>query len=280
MLAFSDIVFACLPKPFVTGCLMLLVCCPVYATQAQQPPIITIIIDDIGHKSTDRNFSELPPQVAFAILPHAHFSNDIALQSAIQQRNVILHLPLESIIPSGQLGDGALMTSMDLQELHHTFTAALHSVPNAIGVNNHMGSKFTQLSGPLYALMDLVAQHDLFFVDSRTTPFSKVESIAQRRGIDTARRHVFLDHVTSAEFIDRQFKYLIRRAQQTGHALAIGHPHATTLAYLQRQLPLLAQHNVKLVGLQQYLTHVRSTNPVRPKPADEHADLRQTAPQP
>jgi polysaccharide deacetylase 2 family uncharacterized protein YibQ len=250
------------------------------ATTFVQPSYISIIIDDIGYKHGDQRFTQLPKEISFAILPHAHYSYDLGLAAGEQGRDVMLHLPLESIVPSGQLGDGALMTYMDRAELQETFASALASVPNVIGINNHMGSKFTQLSGPLDALMDLVARQQLFFIDSRTTPFSKVESIAQQKGIETARRNIFLDHVTSADFIERQFKQLIRQAQRNGHALAIGHPHDKTLAFLSQNLPLLKQHNIQLVGIQDYL-YLTDTKAKTPNPAmqTEQPSL-QTAPLP
>lgn len=218
-----------------------------------KPSYITIIIDDIGYKQGDQRFTQLPEAISFAILPHAQYSYELGLVSGQQGRDVMLHLPLESIIPSEQLGVGALMANMDYHELTHAFSSALASVPNVIGINNHMGSKFTQLSGPLDALMGLVAQRDLFFVDSRTTPFTKVEQIAQDKGVETARRHVFLDHIMSADFIEGQFQRLIRKAKKNGHALAIGHPHDKTYEFLLNHLPLLKQHNIELVGIKEYL---------------------------
>lgn len=244
------------------------------------PSYISIIIDDIGYKHTDKQFTQLPKEISFAILPHAHYSYDLGVQAGEQGRDVMLHLPLESIVPSGQLGDGALMTYMDGDQLQQTFAQALASVPNAVGINNHMGSKFTQLSGPLYALMDLVAQQQLFFIDSRTTPFSRGESIARQKGVETASRNVFLDHVTSADFIEGQFQHLIRKAKRNGHALAIGHPHDKTLTFLLKNLPLLTQHNIKLVGIQDYLylTDPKAKIQSHSQPIEQPAP--QTAPQP
>lgn len=250
------------------------------SAQSITPSYISIIIDDIGYKHTDQQFTLLPKEISFAILPHAHYSYDLGLQAGEQGRDVMLHLPLESIVPSGQLGDGALMTYMDSNELQHTFAQALASVPNAVGINNHMGSKFTQLSGPLYALMDLVAQQQLFFIDSRTTPFSRGESIARQKGIETASRNVFLDHVTSADFIEGQFQHLIRKAKRNGHALAIGHPHDKTLAFLLKNLPLLKQHNIKLVGIQDYLYLTDTKTKIQSPSQPIEQPAPQTAPQP
>jgi polysaccharide deacetylase 2 family uncharacterized protein YibQ len=250
------------------------------STTFVKPSYISIIIDDIGYKHGDKRFTQLPKEISFAILPHAHFSYDLGVVAGEQGRDVMLHLPLESIVPSGQLGDGALMTYMDRAELQATFASALASVPNAIGINNHMGSKFTQLSGPLYALMDLVAQQQLFFIDSRTTPFSKVESIARKKGIETTRRNVFLDHVTSADFIEGQFQQLIRKAKRNGHALAIGHPHDKTLAFLQQNLPLLQQHNIQLVGIQDYLYLTDKKAKIQTPSIISEEPALQTAPQP
>ena len=83
------------------------------------------------------------------------------------------------------------------QEINDTLQQALLSVPDAIGMNNHMGSRLTQLTLPMSATMSFLGNHDMFFIDSRTTKFSKAQRIASQMGVPNMHRHVFLDHLAN-----------------------------------------------------------------------------------
>ena len=205
-----------------------LLCLPVRAEQ----PKVAIIIDDIGYRATDIHAFELPTTVTFAILPHTPKSVYIARTASAEGRVVMLHLPMETMQPHN-LGPGALLTHMDAKIIASTLDQALNSVPNAVGVNNHMGSKLTQLSFPMTTLMKALGERNLFFVDSRTTPFSKAHRIATESGVPSLQRKVFLDHELTDEFIQTQFARLVRLAHKYGQAIGIGHPHPLTIAQLK-----------------------------------------------
>lgn len=215
-------------------------------------PMITIVIDDIGYQARDFGFLDLPKEITFSILPNAQFSTILAQRAHAQDRDVMLHMPMESLVPSRELGKAPLMSNMARQELANIFKDALVSVPFAIGVNNHMGSKFTQLSGPLQGVMDLLEDTGMFFLDSRTTPFSKAYEIAKSSNISALRRDVFLDHEQTPEFMQIQLERLIKKAKKNGRALAIAHPHKNTLIFLQEALPTLYAAGVVLVDIETF----------------------------
>jgi polysaccharide deacetylase 2 family uncharacterized protein YibQ len=96
-----------------------------------------------------------------------------------------------------------------------------------------MGSKLTQLTFPMTTLMKALEERQLYFVDSRTTRYTKAHKIASTMGLPVLERKVFLDHELSEEFIQQQFHRLIRLARKYGHAIGIGHPHPLTVNTLK-----------------------------------------------
>ena len=80
--------------------------------------------------------------------------------------------------------------------------------------------------------------NSFYFLDSRTSALSKAYQQALRAGVPTLVRDVFLDanHV-NPEAILFQFKRWINKAEEKGHAVAIGHPHQATIKLLQQKLP-------------------------------------------
>lgn len=208
----------------------------------------SIIIDDMGNHAGDAAAFRLPNAVTFAILPHKPLSRVYAERAAAQQREVILHMPMESLARAKQEED-LLISDMQPQEIRLTLNKALKTVPHAVGVNNHMGSRFTQLSLPMSITMEYLAEKGLFFIDSRTTRYSRATLMAKKRGVRHAERNVFLDHNVSEIAIDMQFKRLLDLAKKNGYALGIAHPHEQTLDYLERELTKLDTQTIQLVPL-------------------------------
>ena len=144
-------------------------------------PSISIIIDDIGdsHRLGLRA-AKLPKEVALSILPHTPFSRAIANFAHSRGMDIMLHQPMESKANVRLLGPGALLQKMDRQQFSRILEKNINAVPYVIGINNHMGSLLTQKSAPMSWTMQFLKDHDLFFLDSRTSKYSQAEYIAQQ----------------------------------------------------------------------------------------------------
>lgn len=236
--------------------LALIVCCLVCSVQAQQ---IAIVLDDMGNHQREAAAFTLPTQVAFSILPHTEHSTPFALRAGKQQRTVLLHMPMESLNGKA-LGPGGLTADMPPQRILATLRQALNTVPNALGINNHMGSKLTQLTLPMRTTMAFLREQQMLFIDSRTTRYSKAARIASEQGVPVLTRQVFLDHDQQQVAIAKQFARLLMLAKRDGQALAIAHPHPPTLAFLQQQLPLLPKLGIRLVNVQSLLNPAEQAN--------------------
>ena len=217
----------------------------------QKKAQIAIIIDDIGNKRADAEAFALSNKVTFSILPHTRFSTEFSTYSFHQGREVMLHMPMESL-HGGALGDGALLASMYPEDVENSLLLALESVPHAVGVNNHMGSKLTQITLQMNAVMDVLSNNNLYFIDSRTTKFTKAHSIAKQRGVVSAQRNVFLDHYPNEAFLEKQFAQLIRKARRDGSVIGIAHPYPVSIAFLKRKLADLPD-DIELISISDYL---------------------------
>lgn len=226
--------------------------CLALASTWTQAANIALIIDDIGNKRQDAQAFALPSEVTFSILPHKPLSKTFSLRAEQQQREVMLHIPMESLTGRA-LGPGGITSDMYPETIKQSLIDALLTVPNAMGVSNHMGSKLTQLTLPMSVTMEFLQQRGLYFVDSRTTRFSKAEYIAKQKGVLSTKRNVFLDHVVSRKHIDKQFQRLLRLAKKYGQAVGIAHPYPQSMQYLRENLPQLAGQGIRLVPLSDLL---------------------------
>jgi polysaccharide deacetylase 2 family uncharacterized protein YibQ len=125
----------------------------------------------------------------------------------------------------------------------------LRAVPYIIGVNGHMGSRFTSDPRAMRTLLRALRARGLFFLDSKTSPESVAAEIAAGLQVPFAERNVFLDHDPDPAAVAKALAAAARVARDDGQAIAIGHPHASTLAVLARWLPDAAQHGIDVVPL-------------------------------
>lgn len=210
--------------------------------------MLTVIIDDLGDRLKDgRRAVALPGPVTLSMLPHTPFAARLAREAHARGKEIMLHLPMESVEPR-PLGPGGVTLHMGQAEFTRRVRANLAAVPHVRGVNNHMGSLLTLHPGHMSWLMDELRQRGgLYFVDSRTTPASVALPVAQEYGVPSATRDVFLDPVREAGAIQLQWERALAKARRAGHAIVIGHPYPETLALLERELPRLAARGFRLV---------------------------------
>ncbi len=209
---------------------------------------IIIILDDLGYRPSDIAAFSLPREVAFSILPQTPLATEIAQRAEKEGRPVMLHMPMQATSDKN-MGPLGLTTDMLAGAITYTLRKAIKSVPNAIGVNNHMGSAFTGKASAMEALMKEIKRQGLFFVDSRTTVLSKGKEVAERFAVPNASRHVFLDHRLDKDFLLSQFKKMKRIAKQQGEVVVIGHPHPQTIQFLQEYLPSLENEGYRLASV-------------------------------
>ncbi|RLF58795.1 MAG: hypothetical protein DRN37_04585 [Thermoplasmata archaeon] len=202
-------------------------------------PKIAFIIDDLGYDpGMAHSFLELDLPISFSILPSATFTERIAQEAEKKGRDLILHLPMEpKHYPSVDPGPGALLLSMDEQEIRQTMDRDLQQVPWVKGVNNHMGSCFTEDREKMTVVLGELKKRSLFYIDSRTSRASVGYRLARQMGVPTARRNVFLDNDLAPRAIKIQLERLMSMARHSGRAIGIGHPHSETVRVIKEYLP-------------------------------------------
>ena len=145
------------------------------------------------------------------------------------------------------------MMNMSLETIQQIIDRDLRTVPFVVGVNNHMGSRLTANHEKMQKVLQVLRQHNLFFLDSRTTNASVAYTLAQQLRIPSAERKVFLDNEPGVHYAKSQLYELVSLAEQGKPAIAIGHPHETTLQALKEILPELKQKNIKIIRASQLL---------------------------
>ena len=206
---------------------------------------LIIIIDDISFRHQVKDIEALNLDITLSFLP----PNTIHPKTSSLAKNVneyMVHLPLEALkYPNKEdntlnVEDNESVINTRIKEIREWF-------PKAKYINNHTGSKFTADEEALKKLFKVLDKYDFKFIDSRTTPKTKVQLISKEFGLNYIRRDVFLDNKADVEYIKEQLKKAVKKAKKEGIAIAICHPRKTTIEALMQSSEILEE--IELINM-------------------------------
>ncbi|TET13004.1 divergent polysaccharide deacetylase family protein [Candidatus Aerophobetes bacterium] len=212
---------------------------------------IALIIDDFGYsksRAVDIFLKDLDIPLTLSIIPGTEYARLIAEEAHKNGKEVMLHLPMEA--EHEELNHGykwIILNEMEEKEIRLATEEAIKNIPHAVGLNNHMGSLITTKERPMKALLEVVKEEGLFFIDSKTDPDSIAFPLAQKMGIKSTSRQVFLDNEKKIDYITKQFQKLISLAKVRGKVIGIGHANITTARAIKEILTSLEGRKIELV---------------------------------
>ncbi len=214
-------------------------------------PKVAIVIDDLGGENkVSHELLRLDLPVTFSILPFAPYSKKLAGEAHRKGREVILHLPMEPHgYPQVRPGEGVLLEEMNEANLLRQLSEDIEAVPYIDGVSNHMGSRLMEDPEKIKIVFSELKRRGLFFLDSRTTPQSMGLQVAQSVGLKATERSIFIDNSPADEDIKQQLERLIQLSFSKGKAIAIGHPHLSTIKSLKEMIPKMREMGIEIVPL-------------------------------
>lgn len=200
---------------------------------ANKPVQLAIVIDDIGNSKLDLKALALPTAITLSVLPYTPYAKRISNIATQQGRELLLHVPMQAKTQNSKLGKGALMYDMQEQQFKDQLNNAINYLPDATGINNHMGSMLTEHVMQMQWIMETLDKHGLYFLDSRTTPLTIAENTANISGIPALRRHIFLDNIKTEKAMEQQFQHAINLGKKNASVVIIAHPYPETIQFLE-----------------------------------------------
>jgi polysaccharide deacetylase 2 family uncharacterized protein YibQ len=216
-------------------------------------PRVAVIVDDLGaRRDVFDPLRDIRRPLTVAILPGLPLSGWTAREAAQAGMEVILDLPMEPYrFPEVDPGPGALLMAMGPQELQAQVGAHLASVPGAVGVTNHMGSRMTEDRARMRTVLEVLAGRRLFLVDGRASNLSVAYDEAKALGLRAGRRQIVVDHA-AGEAGDRvRWDEVAWWAERRGEVIVIAHGHPLTARLLREYVPRWEARGIRLVPVSQ-----------------------------
>lgn len=228
---------------------------PVAATGTR--PMIAVVIDDLGLNRAGTNRAiGLPAPLTLAFMTYAEGLPRMAARARRAGHELMLHVPMAPRDPTYNPGPNVLRAELAPAELARRLDWGLGRFDGFVGVNNHMGSRFTASRAGMASVMAALRARGLLFLDSLTSNESVGVGMARRAGVPYAARDVFLDNEwNDRAAIARQFAHLEAVARRRGSAIGIGHPHRATLDVLARWLPEARARGFAIVPVSAIVRH-------------------------
>ncbi len=222
---------------------------------------MAVVIDDVGRElHLFEQLLALRFPLTFSVLPGSVYAAGVQLRLRADRRRpreILLHLPCEPVdadkmLTGAEAQEHFLRVGEPAQRLRDSLAEALRRVPTATGVNNHMGSRLTADRAAMDAVMPVLREAGLYFLDSRTSPHSQGLAAAEAAGVPALGRDVFLDHDPRPEAILAQMKTAAAAAQESPVVL-IAHPSPGVVELLREELPRLWREGIAVYPLSEIL---------------------------
>jgi polysaccharide deacetylase 2 family uncharacterized protein YibQ len=217
-------------------------------------PMIALVIDDIGPaRQWSQQALDLPAPVTLSILPYVADAADWAAQARAAGHDVLLHMPMEPVGMENP-GPGALLRRLSVSQNRQRLEGALLRVPGVMGVNNHMGSRFTACASCVGVVGETLQEQGLMFLDSVTSQQSAAARIIGKSGVPVLRRDVFLDDIDTSAAIAVQMRRAEALALTQGAVVVIAHPRPATMRALSNWQNTLKKQGIEMVSLREIMS--------------------------
>lgn len=208
---------------------------------------LAVVIDDAGRDLASQHvYESLGIPLTLAVMPNQVHTRDAALSWHAHGLPVILHQPMESVSGIG-MESKVILTSMSDEEIRSLLKSSLSQVPEAVGINNHQGSKATTDRHTMDVVMNELHHRHLFFFDSRTNSTTAADGAAASYGVPYVRNDLFVDNEADVAAISAMIREAAKRAQKYGTYVIIGHCRPKTAEAFRQMVPQLEKEGIQFV---------------------------------
>ncbi|HZK19200.1 MAG TPA: divergent polysaccharide deacetylase family protein [Treponemataceae bacterium] len=214
---------------------------------------IVLVFDDAGNNLSQlQKFIDLPFPVTIAVLPQLTYSAESARRIRLAGKEVFLHQPMQALDKTLNPGPGAILPSMNSNEITQQLKANIAQIAPIKGMNNHEGSLITSDRYIMGVVLDVCCDEDIIFLDSRTNAKSVVFYSSIEREFPVLERDIFIDNSANKKDMQAMIEEGLIVADKKGYVVMIGHVFNHNLADLLNDIyPILKMEGYDFITASQ-----------------------------
>lgn len=198
-----------------------------------------------------------PLPFAVAVNPGAGSSNALFRAAREEEREVVLHLPLEPInFPQVNPGPGAILVTMKPVKITGMVRRYLEEAGPVSAVANHMGSLATQDMEVMRAVYQELKRRRLPFLHVMPAAGAVCKPLAADLGVEYDQPDFVIDTETRAEnprALEKRWSQVLEAARERGQALVMVRATPLTARWLEKALDRKRLDGVSVVSLESLL---------------------------
>lgn len=208
---------------------------------------LAVVIDDAGRDlASQAIYEKMGIPLTLAVMPNQVHTREAAASWAAHGLPVIIHQPMESVSGIG-MEQQVILTSMDDGAIRQMLKSSFSQVPEAVGMNNHQGSKATTDRHTMDVVMNELHHRHMFFFDSHTNSTTEADKAAAAYGVRYAKNDLFVDNSANEADICQMIQEGANRAKKNGVYIIIGHCRPHTAAAFQTMVPKLKAQGIEFI---------------------------------
>ncbi len=214
---------------------------------------LAVVIDDGGRDlETQRIYETMGIPLTLAVMPNQSHTKEAAANWAAAGLPVIIHQPMESVSHQG-MEPVVLLTTMTADEMRGILQNSFEQIPQAVGMNNHQGSKATTHRPTMNVVMKELAARGMWFFDSATNTTTAADAAARAYGVPYVRNELFVDNEADVDAIKAMIRKGAALAKERGRAVIIGHCRPKTAEAFRQIVPELRRDGITFVYVSELL---------------------------
>lgn len=208
---------------------------------------LAVVIDDAGRDlDSQRIYENMGIPLTLAVMPNQVHTREAAASWAAHGMPVIIHQPMESVSGIG-MEQKVILSSMSDDAIRQMLKDSFSQVPEAVGMNNHQGSKATTDRRVMDLVMNELGHRGKWFFDSHTNSTTEADKAAASYGVKYVKNDLFVDNSADENDICTMIQEGANRAKKNGTYIIIGHCRPHTAAAFRTMVPKLKAQGIEFI---------------------------------
>lgn len=233
---------------------------------ADGKPTVSVVLGGLGinYRITQAAINELPPEITLSFSPSARGLSTWVRRARAAGHEVLIEVPMEPYEYGRERPHpNVLQIAVGPETNEARLRRTLAQARGYMGVMNYKGDKFATNSAAAAAVLEVLNERGLAFVQDGSFDKSVFTDEAKKVGMPFGAAGAWIDARPEADEIQNKFLVLEMQARENGYALGTGMPFPITIDMLKEWTEQLDDKGLVLAPASYYVKQSTAASKVQ-----------------